>query len=110
MRKIGNPNTIAKKFYNDGIDEIIYNDCVASLYQRNNLEKIVNDTAKDIFVPLTVSGGIRTEEDADTLMKNGADKLAINSALFKNKKIAEKLIQKYGVKYNAIYSSKKNCE
>ncbi len=96
LRKIGNPNTIAKKFYNDGIDEIIYNDCVASLYQRNNLEKIVNDTAKDIFVPLTVSGGIRTEEDADTLMKNGADKLAINSALFKNKKIAEKLIQKYG--------------
>ena len=75
LRKIGNPNTIAKKFYNDGIDEIIYNDCVASLYQRNSLEKIVNDTAKDIFVPLTVSGGIRTEEDADTLMKNGADKL-----------------------------------
>ena len=88
LRKIGNPNQIAKKFYEDGIDEIIYNDCVASLYQRNSLEKIVKDTAKDIFVPLIVSGGIRSEKDAELLMKNGADKLAINSALFKNKELA----------------------
>ncbi len=96
LRKIGNPNQIAKKFYRDGIDEIIYNDCVASLYQRNSLEKIVQDTAKDIFVPLTVSGGIRSEKDAELLMKNGADKLAINSALFKNKELAKLLIKKYG--------------
>lgn len=96
LRKIGNPNQIAKKFYDDGIDEIIYNDCVASLYQRNSLEKIVEETAKDIFVPLTVSGGVRSEEDAKLLMKNGADKLAINSALFNDKQLAKLLIQKYG--------------
>jgi len=96
LRKIGNPNQIAKKLYDDGVDEIIYNDCVASLYQRNSLEKIVEETAQDIFVPLTVSGGIRSEKDAKLLMKNGADKLAINSALFKNKELAKLLIQKYG--------------
>jgi len=96
LRKIGNPNQIAKKLYDDGVDEIIYNDCVASLYQRNSLEKIVEETAQDIFVPLTVSGGVRSEKDAKLLMKNGADKLAINSALFKNKELAKLLIQKYG--------------
>ncbi len=96
LRVVGNPNKLAKKYYNDGADELIYSDCVASLYGRNNLASLVKDAVKDIFIPITVAGGIRSEEDADLLMKNGSDKLAINTELFKNENAGRTLIQKYG--------------
>ena len=64
LRVIGNPNEFAKKYYNDGIDEIFYHDAVASLYGRNNLEKVLLESIKEVFVPITVGGGIRTEKDA----------------------------------------------
>ena len=59
LRVIGSPEDFAKKYYLDGIDEIFYQDVVASLYGRNSLLDIISKTAKDIFIPLTVSGGIR---------------------------------------------------
>ena len=96
LRVVGKPNELAKKYYNDGADELIYSDCVASLYGRNNLSKLVKKTAEDIFIPITVAGGIRKEQDADSLMKNGSDKIAINTELFKNKQIGKLLVHKYG--------------
>jgi imidazole glycerol-phosphate synthase subunit HisF len=96
LRVVGKPNELAKKYYNDGADELIYSDCVASLYGRNNLAKLVKKTAQDIFIPITVAGGIRNEKDADSLMKNGSDKLAVNTQLFKNKEAGKLLVQKYG--------------
>jgi len=96
LRVVGNPNKLAKKYYIDGADELIYSDCVASLYGRNNLASLVKNAVKDIFIPITVAGGIRSEEDADLLMKNGSDKLAINTELFKNEIVGQTLIQKYG--------------
>jgi cyclase len=96
LRVVGNPNNLAKKYYNDGADEIIYSDCVASLYERNSLINLVERATKDIFIPITVAGGIRSESDANLLMKNGADKLAINTELFKNINLGELLIKKYG--------------
>ena len=74
LRVVGKPNYLAKKYYNEGADELIYSDCVASLYGRNNLSKFVENAARDIFIPITVAGGIRNEKDAELLMKNGADK------------------------------------
>lgn len=96
LRVVGKPNKLAKKYYREGADELIYSDCVASLYGRNNLAKLVENAAKDIFIPITVAGGIRSEKDAELLMKNGSDKLAINTELFKNKNIGKLLIKKYG--------------
>ena len=96
LRVIGNPNDLAKKYYKDGADELIYSDCVASLYGRNNLAGLVENAVKDIFIPITIAGGIRSEKDADLLMKNGSDKLAINTELFKNRDIGKTLIRKYG--------------
>ena len=93
---MGKPNYLAKKYYNEGADELIYSDCVASLYGRNNLSKFVESAAKDIFIPITVAGGIRNKKDAELLMKNGADKLAINTELFKNDNLGKELIKKYG--------------
>ena len=96
LRVVGKPNYLAKKYYNEGADELIYSDCVASLYGRNNLSKFVENATRDIFIPITVAGGIRNEKDAELLMKNGADKLAINTELFKNENVGKELIKKYG--------------
>jgi len=96
LRVIGNPNQFAKKYYNSGIDEIFYHDAVASLYGRNSLEKVLNKTIEEVFVPITVGGGIRNENDAMKLFSNGADKISINSAAVKDPNIIKKLFKKLG--------------
>lgn len=82
LRVLGKPEDFSLKYYLDGADELIYIDLVASLYGRSNLAEIVKQTANQIFIPLTVGGGIRSVEDMQTLLRAGADKLAINTALF----------------------------
>ena len=84
LRVIGDPAEHAQRYYEQGADEIIYLDIVASLYGRSNLKDIVQQTANDIFIPLTVGGGIRTIADVDALLKAGADKVAINTAGVRN--------------------------
>ena len=80
LRVIGEPGEIAKRYYDQGIDEIVYMDIVASLYGRNNILAIVKEAAEDIFVPLTVGGGLRSVEDIVAALRAGADKVAINTA------------------------------
>ena len=80
LRIIGEPGALARRYYSDGIDEIIYMDTVASLYGRNNILPVVAEAARDIFVPLTVGGGIRAIDDIVAALRAGADKVAINTA------------------------------
>lgn len=90
LRKVGDPKQIALQYYQQGIDEILLMDAVASLYDRNNLFHIVNEVTNDIFVPIAVGGGIRTSYDIDKALQVGADKVAINTAAVRNPKfIAE---------------------
>ena len=84
IRKIGDPKELALKYYTEGIDEIIYMDVVASLYERNTITKFIKEAASKIFVPLTVGGGIRDLKDIRKVLNNGADKVAINTAAIKN--------------------------
>ena len=84
IRKIGDPKDLALKYYTEGIDEIIYMDVVASLYERNTITKFIKEAASQIFVPLTVGGGIRNLKDIRMVLNNGADKVAINTAAIKN--------------------------
>ena len=79
LRKIGDPNKLAKKYYEDGADEIIFMDAVAAYYDRNSLSHIVAKACEDIFIPITVGGGIRTLEDIQNALNSGADKVAINT-------------------------------
>jgi len=96
LRIIGNPNLYAKKYYENGADELIFIDCVASLYGRNNLIDIINQSSKDIFIPITVGGGIRSVEDAEKLFLNGADKIAINSAAIQDPNLINELTKNFG--------------
>ncbi|MBL6727051.1 MAG: imidazole glycerol phosphate synthase subunit HisF [Methylophilaceae bacterium] len=96
LRVIGDPQEFAMKYYTQGADEIIYLDIVASLYGRSNLIDIVKKTAQNIFIPLTVGGGIRNLEDVSQLLHAGADKIAINTAVVKNPALISEVSNKYG--------------
>ena len=95
-RLIGNPNEYSKKYYDHGIDEIIYIDAVANLYNRDILKSIIENTSQNIFVPLTVGGGIRSLDDAYQLLKAGADKVAINTGAIKNPKLITEIANRFG--------------
>ena len=72
--------SMLKKYYEQGVDELIYMDCVASLYGRNHLSNLVQRASEEIFIPMTVGGGIRSIDDVSELLRSGADKVAVNTA------------------------------
>lgn len=80
LRVLGKPEDFARFYYQNGADELIYQDAVASLYGRNSLVEIIERTASEVFIPLTVGGGLRTVDDIRTVLRAGADKVAINTA------------------------------
>ena len=84
LRVLGNPNDYAKEYYKSFADELMYVDVVASLYERNSLSNIISQTAKEIFIPLTVAGGLRSLDDIVNVLKSGADKVSLNTAAIKN--------------------------
>lgn len=96
VRKVGNPAEFIKRYDDDGIDELYFNDCVASLYGRNSLHSIVDNSTRDAFCPVTVAGGVRTEEDVRELLKAGADKVAINTAAVEDPDIIDRLARRFG--------------
>lgn len=108
VRKIGNPRVFAQRYYNNGIDEILYMDVVASLYDRKKLIKIVRDTAENIFVPMTVGGGLRHLEDVRGVLRAGADKVAINSEATRRPEIIAQVAQTFGSQCMVLQIDAKN--
>ena len=96
LRKLGDPNEFALRYYRHGVDEIYYEDIVASLYERNSLLESVEKTTRDIFVPVTVGGGLRSVEDVAAVLRAGADKVAVNTAAIKNPTIISKIARRFG--------------
>src|SRR5262245_1448892 len=96
LRVIGSPNEHAVRYYKQGADELIYMDVVASLYGRNSLEDIVRSAARDVFVPMTVGGGIRSVDDVTRLLRCGADKVAVNTAAVGNPQLIVDIARRFG--------------
>ena len=96
LRVIGDPNKYAIRYYNQGADELIYLDIVASLYGRSNLIEIVKKATDDVFIPMTIGGGIRTIDDVNELLKSGADKIAVNTAAVKRPKLISEISNRFG--------------
>jgi imidazole glycerol-phosphate synthase subunit HisF len=108
LRKMGDPNQFAKKYYHQGIDEIIYIDIVASLYERNSLLNIVEQVTSDVFVPITVGGGLRSIEDVGLALRAGADKVAINTAAIKDPNLIRQVARKFGSQCMVLSIQAKN--
>lgn len=96
LRVVGTPQEFAKRYYEQGADELIYMDIVASLYGRSNLIDIVRRTTNDVFVPMTVGGGVRTVADVGDLLRAGADKIAINTAAVRRPELITEVARKFG--------------
>jgi imidazole glycerol-phosphate synthase subunit HisF len=96
LRVVGDPGEYAHRYYTEGADELIYMDIVASLYGRNNLTEIVTRAARQIFVPMTVGGGVRSIEDATGLLRAGADKVAVNTAATKRPELLTDMARRFG--------------
>ncbi len=96
LRVIGDPAEHALRYYQQGADELIYIDIVASLYERNNLTDLVARTASEIFVPLTVGGGVRTLADVTALLRAGADKVAINTGAVRRPELITEAARSFG--------------
>lgn len=96
LRVVGDPQTFARSYYEAGADELLYIDIVASLYGRNHLAEIVSRTVQDVFVPITVGGGVRSVDDVRTLLRAGADKVAINTAAIKEPELITKVARRFG--------------
>jgi len=96
LRPIGKPNEMSKKYYDEGIDEIIFLDAVASLYDRNSLIDSLRQATRKTFVPIIIGGGIKTIEDIDNALSAGADKVAINTQAVKDIGFIKKAVERFG--------------
>lgn len=95
-RVLGTAERFARVYYEEGADELIYQDAVASLYQRNSLAEIVQRTAREIFIPLTVVGGLRSVDDIRAILRSGADKVGINTAAVANPELIRQASKTFG--------------
>ncbi len=96
LRVLGKPERFARHYYENGADELIYVDTVASLYGRNSLLDIVERTSREIFIPLTVAGGLRSIEDMRAVLQAGADKVALNTAAIQRPELIREASRRFG--------------
>jgi imidazole glycerol-phosphate synthase subunit HisF len=96
LRVLGKPEEFAEHYYNEGADELVYQDIVASLYNRNSLHDIISRTARKIFIPLTVGGGLRSIEDIRNVLRAGADKVILNTAGIKRPQLIREASRIFG--------------
>jgi cyclase len=96
LRVLGKPEDFARYYYENGADELIYMDAVASLYGRNSLLEIVERTSSEIFIPLTVGGGLRSSDDIRQVLRAGADKVSLNTAAIARPELVREASRTFG--------------
>jgi imidazole glycerol phosphate synthase glutamine amidotransferase subunit len=96
LRVLGDPLEAALRYGEDGADELLYIDAVASLYGRNGLADLLRRTSREVFIPITAGGGVRSVQDAAALLAAGADKIAVNTAALQRPELIKELAEAFG--------------
>lgn len=96
IRDAGDPVEIARRYDQQGADELVFLDITATAHERDTMVHVVEEVASQVFIPLTVGGGIRTNEDIRTMLNAGADKVAINSAAVFNPEFVREAAERFG--------------
>ena len=96
LKEVGDPAALAKKYYLDGADELVFLDISATVEKRKTMVDIVNKVAKEIYIPFTVGGGISTIEDVRAMLMAGADKVSLNSAAIRNPDLIKEASKRFG--------------
>ena len=96
LRVVGKPQDLAIRYYENGADELLYMDAVASLYERNSLHDIILKISEKVFIPITVGGGLRNINDIRKVLRSGADKVAINTGAIKNPSFISEAANTFG--------------
>lgn len=102
LKDAGNPIELAQYYSENGADELVFLDISATLENRKTLAALVGEIAKKINIPFTVGGGINSLEDAKIMVKNGADKVSINSAALKNPNLITALSHEFGSQFVVV--------
>ncbi|MES1256238.1 MAG: imidazole glycerol phosphate synthase subunit HisF [Acidobacteriota bacterium] len=96
LRSAGDPAELARRYNREGVDELVILDITATLEERRALAETIRAVARELFIPLTVGGGIRTESDAAAAVEAGADKVSLNTAALSNPDLITTLAKRYG--------------
>ncbi len=96
LKPAGSPSELAKKYFEEGADEIVFLDITASIQRRETMSEVIDKTSKDVFIPLTAGGGIKEVQDARKLFNSGADKVTINTGALKSPDLVNKLSERFG--------------
>jgi cyclase len=96
LRSAGDPAELARRYNVEGIDELVILDITATLERRRALADTIRAVARELFIPLAVGGGIRTEADAEAAVEAGADKVSLNTAALRQPALITTLAQRYG--------------
>ena len=96
LREAGDPAALARRYNREGIDELVVLDVTATTEDRRALEATIAAVSRELFIPLTVGGGIRTEADAAAIVEAGADKVSVNSAALRDPSLLTRLADRYG--------------
>ncbi len=96
LRRAGDPVELAKRYDVEGADELVFLDITASAHGRETMVDVVERTAEEVFIPLTVGGGIRSVEDINAMLNAGADKVSINTSAVKNPELVRKSARIFG--------------
>ncbi len=96
LKSAGDPVSLAKKYARDGADELVFLDITATNDKRKTMAQVVEKVAKNVFIPFTVGGGIKSVEDIRVLLKAGADKVSLNTAAVMNPELIREAAQTFG--------------
>lgn len=96
LRVVGKPDQLSLKYYSDGADELIYIDVVASLYGRNYAAEVISRVSDEIFIPLTVGGGVRSTDGIENILRCGADKVAVNTEFIARPDFVNESVERFG--------------